>query len=189
MHPFTHLLTGWALAQTADLGRRDRMLVTFSAVVPDVDGAGAVVEMATRESERPLYWFSQYHHTLAHNVGFALICVLAAWCWAQRRYRTAALVAVGFHLHLAGDLVGSGGPDDQDWPIPYLLPFTRAWTWSWEGQWALNAWPNVALTVLLILFALRWSWRHGRSPVELVSTAADRRLTETLRDRFGTPEA
>ena len=34
MSPVTHFLTGWVLANSAGLERRDRALVTLSVVVP-----------------------------------------------------------------------------------------------------------------------------------------------------------
>jgi hypothetical protein len=83
--------------------------------------------------------------------------------------------------------VGSRGPDGFQWPVPYLLPFSDAWQLTWSGQWALNGWPNFALTIALIALALRLAWRRGYSPLELVSLRADARVVEALRERFGTP--
>jgi len=61
MSPVTHFLTGWVLANTAQLDRRDRLLVTLSAVVPDLDGLSIIPEILTRHSQHPLLWFSPYH--------------------------------------------------------------------------------------------------------------------------------
>ena len=41
MSPVTHFLTGWVLANAADLNRRDRAVVTLAAVVPDVECGAA----------------------------------------------------------------------------------------------------------------------------------------------------
>src|SRR5207237_8183208 len=38
MSPATHFLTGWVLANTASLNRRERALVTLAGVVPDIWG-------------------------------------------------------------------------------------------------------------------------------------------------------
>lgn len=46
MSPVTHFLTGWVLANAADLNRRDRAVVTLAAVVPDADGLGVVAEIS-----------------------------------------------------------------------------------------------------------------------------------------------
>jgi hypothetical protein len=185
MHPITHLLTGWTVAETARLERRDRALVTLAAVLPDADGLGLVAELATGDSDRPLYWWSEYHHVLCHNVGFGLLLVAGAALLAVRRKTTAVLVAVAFHLHLLGDLIGSRGPDGYQWPIPYLLPFSDRWRLVWGGQWALNAWPNVLLTSVLLASTLYLAWRRGYSPVGLLSKKADAALIATLRMRFG----
>jgi hypothetical protein len=89
-----------------------------------------------------------------------------------------------FHLHLLEDLVGSRGPDGYIWPVPYLQPFTSHWTWSWKGQWQLNAWPNVLLTVLLLAITIWIAVVRGVSPVFLLSAKADKVVAATLRRRF-----
>lgn len=186
MHAATHLLTGWALANAAPLARRDRAVVALAAVVPDVDALGALVEHTPLHALAPGPWFTDYHHVAAHNVGAALV-VLAVALALSRGVRTALLAMAAFHLHLLEDVVGSRGPDGFQWPVPYLLPFSDAWQATWSGQWALNGWPNLALTIALIALALRLAWRRGYSPLELLSVRADARVVEALRGRFGTP--
>jgi len=163
------------------------MLVTLAGVVPDVDGLGAFAEILTRNSERPLDWWSRYHHVLCHNVGFGLVVALVACFFASRRLVTGGLALLSFHLHLAGDVAGARGPDGYQWPIPYFLPFSDIWQITWSGQWALNGWPNFLITALLLGLALYWAWRRGFSAVELVSGKADEVLVSALRERFGTP--
>jgi len=124
MSPVTHLLAGWLVANAADLNRRERAFVTIAGVIPDLDGLGLVAEVATKNWERPLTWWSDYHHVLGHNVGFCALVTAVAFCFARRRWMTTALVCLGFNLHLLGDLVGARGPDGHQWPIPYLLPFS-----------------------------------------------------------------
>lgn len=198
MNPITHFLVGWALANVAPhLERRDRALVALAGISPDVDGLGIVPEVLTKGSEHPLLWFSEYHHVIAHNVGGALVAtgLAAAVAWrpsgarpaASVAARTAALALVSFHLHLLCDLAGARGPEGNSWPIPYLLPFSDAWQLEWSGQWALNAWPNFALTGALLLATFFWAWRRGYSPIELVSTRADAAFVATLRARLGAP--
>jgi inner membrane protein len=118
-------------------------------VVPDVDGLGIVAELLTRNSQHPLLWFSHYHHSL-HNLAFAVAIALLAFVLAEQRWKTTALFFLGFHLHLMEDLLGSRGPDGDQWPIPYLAPFSGAVNLSWHGQWGLNAWPNFAITLALL---------------------------------------
>lgn len=187
MHPITHALTGWAVANGADLERRDRAIVTIAGVAPDLDGIGLVGELASRSWDRPLLWWSEYHHVLGHNLMFGLVVAAAALLAAKRRVTTALLALAVFHLHLLADLVGSRGPDGYDWPIPYLFPFSREIELTWSGQWALNAWPNISFTIWLLALTLYLAWRRGYSVLELASQRADQRVVETLRHRFGQP--
>src|SRR6185437_7679341 len=117
MSPVTHFLTGWVLANCANLERRDRAAVTFAAVAPDIDGLGAIPELLTRHSAHPLFWFSTYHHAL-HNLLFGLLVSVLTFAFARRRWVTALLALIAFHVHLLQDLVGSRGPDGFSWPIP-----------------------------------------------------------------------
>src|SRR6185436_5291484 len=104
--------------------------------------------------------------------------------------KTTLLVLLSFHLHLVADLMGARGPDGDQWPIPYLLPFSNRWQWTWSGQWALNAWPNFVLTALLLTLALWLAWKRGYSPLELFSAKADGALVRAIRNRFPVkPEA
>ncbi len=187
MSPVTHFLMGWVVANTANLDRKERAAVTIAGVVPDIDGLGAIVDSLTRHWDKPLLWYSKYHHILAHNIGAALLVAAASFMLATRRWKTAALVFVSFHLHLLGDLVGGRGPGGYQWPIPYLLPFSNAWQWSWQGQWELNAWPNFVITIAALLVTFYLAWKRGYSPLEMFSPFADRAFVDTLRYRFPYP--
>jgi hypothetical protein len=57
MSPVTHFLTGWVVANSAPLNWRERAVVTFAAVIPDLDGLGIVPDLLTRHSQHPLLWF------------------------------------------------------------------------------------------------------------------------------------
>jgi inner membrane protein len=131
-----------------------------------------------------LNWWGEYHHTLCHNLGFAIIVTVIAATLARQRLKTAVLVFISFHLHLIGDLVGARGPDGDQWPIPYLLPFSKSVHLVWSGQWALNAWPNMLITAALIGFALMWARQRGFSPLEIVSSRVDAGLVRAIRARF-----
>lgn len=183
MSPVTHFLTGWVLANTVDLNRGERIVVSLAAVVPDVDGLGIIAELLTRHSRYPLLWFSQYHHAL-HTLWFALFVSVIAFFMATHRWTVLALAFAAFHLHLLEDLVGSRGPDGTNWPIPYLFPFSNRWTWTWAGQWELNAWPNMALTVVLLCVTAWIAVRRGVSPVEIFSSRGDKSVVAALRRRF-----
>jgi len=205
MSPVTHFFAGWVLASVfparrpASLTRREKILVVAAAVAPDLDGAGLLPELLTRNSSHPLLWFSQYHHTL-HTLAFALVCTLAAYLiagpWANftfgpviqgRRspthpWLTALLVFVSFHLHLLCDLLGARGPDGYQWPIPYLRPFSNTLQLTWHGQWALNGWQNFAITGFLLLATFWIGWKYGSSPVELASARGNDSAVEAVRN-------
>lgn len=184
MSPVTHFLASWLVANAVPLERRERALVTLAGVAPDVDGVGIVPELLTRHSRHPLLWFSEYHHSL-HNLGFALAISCVVFFLARRRRWVSAALALGtFHLHLLCDLIGARGPEGEQWPIPYLAPFSEKWQLVWHGQWALNAWPNfvITLTALTAVFCL--AWVRGYSPLEMISKPADSALVEALRNRF-----
>lgn len=183
MSPVTHFFTGWVFANCFNLQRRDRTLVTLACVAPDVDGLGIIPELLTRNSAHPLLWFSLYHHSL-HNLMFALVIAAIAFALASQKWKTAFLCFLSFHVHLFEDVLGSRGPDGYPWPIPYLAPFSPSLQLVWKGQWGLNAWPNVVITVALLLITLWLAWRRGFSPLGMVSTKADSTLVATLRRRF-----
>ena len=188
MSPITHFLTSWAVANSANLSRRDRALVTLSGLVPDLDGLGIIAEFATENSSQFLPWWSKYHHVLCHNLGFGLVITVVVFLAAVRRWVSALLTLLVFHLHLIGDLVGARGPEGYQWPIPYFLPFSDRWHLVWNGQWELNAWPNMMLTVLLLAVTFYLAWKRGYSPLEMVSRRADYALVSTLRNKFGEPQ-
>lgn len=186
MNPITHALSGWLLAETFPrLTHRDRAVIIIAAIAPDIDGLGAIAEIATRKSADPLLWWTDYHHVLAHNLAFAVACTFAAAAYTRSK-STALLVFVAVHLHLAGDLIGSRGPDGYAWPIPYLYPFREQPQLSWSGQWPLNAWPNIAITTAMMACTFLLAWRRGYSIVGLISRGADAAFVGTLRTRFGT---
>src|ERR1051326_3421376 len=207
MSPVTHFFAGWLLAsvsptgRTSTLTRREKALVVAAAVAPDIDGLGIVPEILTRNTSHPLLWFSQYHHSL-HTLAFALVCTLAAYLIAapltnftfgpsiQGRGSTshpgltAVLVFISFHLHLLCDLIGARGPDGDQWPIPYLKPFSNTLQLTWHGQLALHAWQNLVITSIFLLTTFWIAWRYGSSPLQLISDPANLVLTRTLRQRF-----
>ena len=204
MSPVTHFLAGWLLASirskdTPLLTRREKALVVAAAVAPDLDGLGIIPELLTRNSSHPLLWFSRYHHSL-HNLGFALLCTAAAFLIANQSnfafgpairgrripthpWLTAALVFLSFHLHLLCDLLGSRGPDGDQWPIPYLAPFSNALQLTWQHQWALNGWQNFSFTLLLLIVTLLIAWKFASSPLELFSGQANHSFVQVLRRR------
>jgi len=183
MSPVTHFFTGWVLANCARLERKDRAIVTLACVVPDIDGLGIIPELLTRNSAHPLMWFSLYHHSL-HTLAFGLVVAVFAFALADRKWKAGLLALASFHIHLLEDLFGSRGPDGFQWPIPYLKPFSSALELTWHGQWALNAWPNVVITVGLLMATFYLTWLRGFSPLEMISQRAETAFLRAFRARF-----
>jgi len=189
MSPITHFFIGWLTANTAQVDRRERMLVTVAGIAPDADGLVVIGDFLAGKSTEQLELWSTYHHVLGHNVGFAFLVMTTAFLLARKRKAiTAFLAGISFHLHLLGDLIGSRGPDGHQWPMPYLLPLSNAWQWIWQGQWVLNSWQNMLITVSVMGTSFYLAWKTGYSPLEMVSTKADKSFIATLRNRFGKPE-
>lgn len=86
MHPITHLLLGWTVASIARLTHRERAAVTLAGVVPDLDGLGILAEVLTRSWDRPLLWWSDYHHVLAHNLCGGLLVAALSGILANSRH-------------------------------------------------------------------------------------------------------
>jgi hypothetical protein len=152
--------------------------------VPDIDGLGIIADRLTRNSAHPLNWWGEYHHTLCHNLGFAIVVAIMGAVLARLRLKTTILVFISFHLHLVGGLVGARDPDGEQWPIPYSLPFSTCLHLVWSGQWALNAWPNMVITAVLIGFAVMWARHRGFSLLEMISTKVDAGFVRAMRCRF-----
>jgi len=187
LNPIEHLLIGWTAAQAVPLDRRDRAIVTIASVIPDIDGFGILPELLTRGTSHEVFWWTEYHHTLCHNLLSAVVYTAIAAVIARARLRTSIMAFLSFHLHLLGDVIGARGPDGYQWPIPYWLPFSDKWQWSWDGQWALNAWQNFAITIPLLVFTIWMAWKFARSPLEIVSQRANDGFVAALRARFGLP--
>ncbi len=184
MNPVTHFLAGWLIANVNSLERRDRALVTAAAVIPDVDGLGILSDLTIGSAGEGLTLYGQFHHVLAHNIFFGCFLFSAGYLAARKKWLTAFLVLVGFHLHLLGDILSGRGPDGMIWAVSYFFPVFKDVQYSWMGQWELNAWPNVAVTAVALFVTFYLAWRRGFSPVGIFSSKADRAFINTLRGRF-----
>ena len=104
MSPITHFVMGWVAANaTPTLTKRERALVTWASVIPDLDGLGIVAEWATRNSQHPLNWWSDYHHILGHNIGLALLVSAVGALLAKQKLRKLSIgykTSAEYHLGL-----------------------------------------------------------------------------------------
>ncbi len=151
MHPQTHLAASW-LVGVALPERRDRRLVAWAGVLPDIDGASLLWGVEA---------YGRWHHVLAHNLLAGVVAGTAVAAVARDRVKTAVLALVAFHLHLAFDLVGSG----VGWTVSYLYPLSGGVfgvTWGWE----LRSWQNLVATLLFFGLSLGTAVAKRRSFVE-----------------------
>jgi inner membrane protein len=182
MSPVTHFLLGWTVASTnTSLSTRERAAVTLAGVVPDIDGVGIVWDLVSRSGSFDFY--QRYHHVFGHNLFFGLLVAACGLLLGVRKWLIAALMFVSFHLHLLGDILGARGEKDDFWAVPYFWPFS-ARDYYWTGQWPLNGWQNVLITVALLALMFYLTAKRGYSPVEMVSSRADQEFVRTLRNRF-----
>ncbi|HVM50046.1 MAG TPA: metal-dependent hydrolase [Candidatus Acidoferrum sp.] len=183
MSPETHLLASWIIAAKTTHNPRDCRLVTLAGILPDADGLGLAVDLASNLfGWRQTLLYERYHHYYLHGALGAILIAGTLACFARERGRVALLALLVFHLHLLCDFVGSRGPSPTDlWPIFYLGPFTRDPTWVWKGQWRLDGWFNRYLTVALFLWALWIPVHLGYSVVGVFSARADKAFVSVLR--------
>ncbi|MBI5527504.1 MAG: metal-dependent hydrolase [Deltaproteobacteria bacterium] len=183
VNPYTHALAGWCAAQAVCRHRRDVAIAAVGGVLADLDGAGLFIDVATGHWNGPYRWYESLHHVLGHNLLAAGATAVVAAFFARDRLRTGVVFFALFHLHLLMDLAGSGGPDGDLWTISYLYPLSQR-EFSWSGQWALNAWPNVVFTAALLALFFRQTGRHGFSPFWYVSKRFDEEFVRTVRKWF-----
>ena len=183
MSPLTHLLASWVIAAKTTDNPRDCRLVTLAGILPDVDGLGLVVDLATKAlgyKGTHLYW--RYHHVLLHGAFGAILIAGLLACFARQRWRVGLLALVVFHLHLLCDFIGSRGPSPEDlWPILYFAPFDKNLLWVWRGQWRLDGWQNRVICISLFLSALWLAPVWGHSFVGVFNRRVDGVFVAVLR--------
>jgi hypothetical protein len=192
VNPVTHILLSHDLSTLLPLDRRERAAVLVVGTIPDLDAAGWPVRFFTA-GEGLAGWFLSWHHVLCHNLAFGVLvsvgAAFAAARGARRRLLAFSASLLAFHFHLLCDVLGSRGPDGHTWPIAWLWPFAPDFGISWSGQWALNAWPNLVITALALVYLFRVAVRRGITPAEGLSLRWNEEIVRTLRHRFGRGEA
>jgi inner membrane protein len=159
-------LTGCQLRQ-----RRDRILIAWAGVAPDLDGLTLLAGIEA---------YGRWHHTLTHGLVAALAVSSFAAVLSSDRWRTFAFSLAAFDLHLVCDMLGSG----REWPIVYFYPFSSHEFYSPVG-WPLTGWQNIAITAAALGACGYTAVRFGRSFLEAcLPTRVDAAVVETLRRRF-----
>lgn len=175
MQPHTHLVTSWLVGHRLP-ERRDRVLVTWAGMAPDLDGLSLL-------AGADLY--ARWHHVLTHGAVFAVVTTGVCAAFAHARWKVAALSFAAFHLHLVCDLLGSG----VEWSIAYLYPVSAREIATPFG-WPLDSWQNVAVTAAALAACVVVGVRRGYTVSEsFLPVRIDRAVVRTLRSRFGASAA
>ena len=95
MHISTHILSGWCIANTTLLNKRERLFCMIAASVQDLDGLGIIFG-------QNYYW--DWHHVLFHNLLSAIVLTGALTFFSEKRIKGAILYFSLFHLHLLMDI-------------------------------------------------------------------------------------
>jgi hypothetical protein len=170
MHIPNHLAISWIIGSALP-ERRDRRLVAWAGVAPDLDALA-------------LLWgpgaFSEYHHVLTHGLVAGIVLTLIWTSLARQRLRVALLSLLAFHVHLICDLLGSG----IDWPIVYFYPFSRHEFITPYG-WSLAS-PQNGIVWLLAMAMIIWiGVKRGRTFAETFLPArTDAAIVAVLRRRL-----
>lgn len=162
-----HGQVGWLLAKVARLERRDRTLVTWCGILPDLD---ALTLLGGQDA------YLRGHHVYLHNFLTAALLGVGAGALSRRRWLTALLGLGAALLHFASD--GFGYLE-----LRPLWPFSRLVWWPNGGRhWVAGIGEIVVPTVLLgIGVAIFARWRI--SPFEAISPRIDGAIVGKLRAR------
>lgn len=206
MSPITHGLLSWIVADLllkpagptlpmSDIPKRTRQRdllgISLAGVLADIDGIGILVDSYNSLMGHPATdYYTCGHHVVLHGIFGCL--VMAAVAWLVSSTRSIQIFVLGLasaHLHLLCDLLGSrGAGSDEIWPIVYGGPWSRWGEFQWSGQWRLDSWQNVCITIACLAWCFYKTWKRECSPLELISSKAHEALYSTLISRFGEPQ-
>jgi hypothetical protein len=166
-----HLAISWLIGHRLP-ERRDRRLVTWAGVVPDLDALSLLGGAAA---------YSEYHHVLTHGLVAAVAVTTISTAFARERRKVLLLSLLAFHVHVICDLLGSG----RDWPIVYFYPFSRheyLTPYGWPLASPQNAFVWLAAVALTVWIGIT----RGRTFAEAFLPArADAAVAKALRDICG----
>lgn len=170
MHAPIHLAISWLVGHKLP-ERRDRRLVTWAGVVPDLDAVSRLFGVEA---------YSTYHHTVSHGLVAAIAVAGVFGLVARDRWKTLLLSLFTFHIHLLCDLAGSGAQGEA-WPIVYLWPFSNREIIFNHG-WDLASPQNALVWLICVGLTFRIAITQGRTFAEAFLPAkADAVVVATLR--------
>ncbi len=152
----------------------------MSGVAPDLDGLGYIIDYFDPSSDI----FCKFHHIVGHNLGAYIVFLIITLLFADKKIISFLFVTLTFHLHMLCDVLGGRGPDEYQWPIPYLLPFSEAWNWTWDGQWYLHAWQNSVAYAIFVMITVIIAFKKKNTPVELISQKWDTAVMRSFSNIF-----
>jgi len=179
----THLFASWVIAAKATDNPRDCRLVALAGILPDADGLGLALDLASSAlGRKATHFYESYHHYLLHGAFGAVVLTLLLTCFAKQHWRVAIVALLVFHLHLLCDFIGSRGPSPEDlWPIFYFGPLDKDPMWIWKGQWRLDGWQNKLVFLALFSWSIKLTLAGGHSVVGVFNRRADAEVVGVLR--------
>ncbi|WP_211270612.1 metal-dependent hydrolase, partial [Pseudoalteromonas luteoviolacea] len=104
MSPGALVLFSWLASAELIKHRRERILVTLSGALPDLDGIGLIVDVITNKTN----FYLTYHHYLGHSIFACLTFATFLTALAKRqKQRVFLLCLIVFHFHILLDVIGS----------------------------------------------------------------------------------
>ena len=170
MHAPIHLAISWLIGSRLP-HRRDRVLVAWAGVVPDLDAISLAWGVEA---------YVKYHHVIAHGIVAAMGVTLACVAAARDRFKVGLLALVAFHVHLLCDLIGSGA-QGQPWSITYFWPFSEREIWVSFG-WDLASPENAVVWLGAVALTFVAAVRYGRTFAEaFLPASADAAVVRAVR--------
>jgi inner membrane protein len=163
MSPVAHLQYGWWFAHWGEFNRRERGAIALAGAAPDLDGLSLVAGADA---------YYRYHHILFHNLGSLLAVGFLAGFFFWRRAWVWLLVVFAFAMHVVEDYLTVGWKQFPWQPFASSPVNLADHLPAWMVQGVLQG-----AAMVFILGTTVWIyWRHGRTPLEILSPALDRLL-------------
>ncbi len=183
MTPGQHFIISWVTANTVKLDRKSRICITMSGLLPDLDGAGMIIDKINKYFGTHTGYYEQFHHVYCHNIFFGLSFAIIFCFICGKRISVFLLSLLTFHLHIICDMAGSSGPNGDLWTIPYFYPLLPDIHLTWSGQWELSSWINSLIGAIFFVLALIIARYRHVTFFELFSKRVEEVVYETGKGR------